>query len=98
MKSAADKAQEAKRQIRVCNKRGLHARAAAKLVQVSSGYHSKITLKARGEMADGKSILGVLMLAAVKGTELTIIAEGADEDAALDALVAFVDGRFGEAE
>ncbi len=79
---------------------GLHARAAAKLVRVASGFHSEVLLRREdgSATADAKSILSVLMLAASRGTELQAIAEGIDEEAAMNAIAnLFADG-FGEVE
>lgn len=84
--------------IEICNRLGLHARAAARLVHLASSFKSKIHLQ-RAEshqIADSKSILGVLLLAASCGTRLTIRAEGDDEEAALAAIVGLVESRFGE--
>ncbi|HEB93874.1 MAG TPA: HPr family phosphocarrier protein [Gammaproteobacteria bacterium] len=86
------------RQVTIINKLGLHARAAAKLVATASRFESEIKLlKAHAEV-NAKSILGVMMLAAAKGSELTLIAEGADENAALDALEDLITRRFDEDE
>jgi phosphocarrier protein HPr len=79
---------------------GLHARAAAKLVRVASGFHSQVLLRRvdGGASANAKSILSVLMLAASRGTELQVSAEGIDEEAAMNAInQLFADG-FGELE
>jgi len=85
-----------RRELEIKNKLGLHARAAAKFVRCSAKFKSTLTV-ARGEMrVDGKSIMGVLLLAAPRGTVLEVVAEGSDEDAAIDALVELVDGKFGE--
>ncbi|MDA1001466.1 MAG: HPr family phosphocarrier protein [bacterium] len=80
----------------VCNKLGLHARAAAKFVQLSTQFESDIYIRCRDLEVDGKSIMGVMMLAASPGAEVTIRAEGPDASAAVDALVALLDSRFGE--
>ena len=88
------------RQVTVVNRLGLHARAAAKLVRVASQFRSAIRLVRtdRGAVADAKSILSVLMLAAARGAELLITAEGPDEEAALDSLCSLVGTGFGEEE
>lgn len=84
--------------VTIINKLGLHARAAAKFVSVAGGFASDIKL-ARGErVVDGKSIMGVMLLAAPKGTELMLRAEGDDADEAVEALVALVGDYFGEGE
>jgi phosphocarrier protein len=82
----------------IINRLGLHARAAAKLVSLANGYGASITLDKDGQQVNGKSIMGVMMLAASKGTRLTLSADGADEDAALAALCALIEDRFGEDE
>jgi phosphocarrier protein len=80
------------------NRLGLHARAAAKLVHAAAAFDSKITIRKDGEEVDGKSILGLLLLAAGKGTPLLVRVEGPDEDAALAALENLVNRKFDEAE
>jgi phosphocarrier protein len=82
----------------VSNKLGLHARASAKFVQLASAFKSDIELSLNGQTVNGKSIMGIMMLAASKGSELTISADGADETQALSELVTLVNSRFGEAE
>ena len=82
----------------ISNKLGLHARAAAKLVQLSSQFNSVITLKKEGEMADAKSIMEVLMLAGTKDTRLDIVAEGSDEEVALEEVRRLIDNKFEEEE
>ena len=79
---------------------GLHARAAAKLVRVASAFQSQVQLRRlEGDVtADAKSILSVLMLAAGRGTELQAIADGVDEDAAMDAIAQLFADGFGEVE
>jgi len=87
-------------QVTIVNRLGLHARAAAKLVRAATAFRSTVRLVRadRGAVADAKSILSVLMLAAARGTELQITAEGPDEGQALDALCQLIGGGFGEAE
>jgi phosphocarrier protein NPr len=86
------------RQVRVVNRLGLHARAAARLVRTASAFRSRVRLERadRSASADAKSILSVLMLAASRGTELRATAEGADEREALDAVCGLIEGGFGE--
>jgi phosphocarrier protein HPr len=84
--------------IQIVNKKGLHARAASKLVQLATKYESKIHLSRDGQLSDGKSILGVLVLAAHQGSMITITAEGSDEQAAMDALVDLIERKFDEGE
>jgi len=84
--------------IQICNKLGLHARASAKLATEASRFKSEITL-IKGEIeVNCKSIMGIMMLAACKGTDLLLRAEGSDAVAALAAIKALVDNRFGETE
>ncbi len=88
------------REITICNKLGLHARAAAKLVGVASGYGADITLEkqGQGQRVNGKSIMGVMMLAAAKGTVLRVAVDGEGEHEAMQALVTLIDDKFGEGE
>jgi len=86
------------REIEIINKLGLHARAAAKLVTTASQFRSEVTLERNGQRVNGKSIMGVMMLAASQGTRLTLEVDGGDEKAAVDALVELVNDRFGEGE
>ena len=82
----------------IVNKLGLHARAAAKLTHVASGFQSEIWLSRSGRRVNAKSIMGVMMLAAGKGSQVLLEAQGADADAALDALARLIADRFGEGE
>ena len=86
------------RTVTIINKLGLHARAAAKLVTTASSFSSSIELQKDGQKVNGKSIMGVMMLAASRGTELIIITSGSDEQAAADELEALIADRFGENE
>ena len=86
------------RQVRIINKLGLHARAAAKLVTCASRFQSQIHLEREGQRVNGKSIMGVMMLAASQGTDLTLALEGADAEQAAAALEALIADRFGEPE
>jgi len=86
------------RTITLINKLGLHARAAAKFVQLASSFGCEINIKHRNREVSGKSIMGVMMLAAGMGTEIEIIANGADEKRALDALENLMLDSFGENE
>jgi phosphocarrier protein HPr len=89
---------EARRSVTIVNELGLHARAASKLVQLASKYPVEVQIGRDDMMVNAKSIMGVLMLAASKGTELHVVAAGSDADAtaAVDALVELINGRFGE--
>ena len=82
----------------IVNRLGLHARAAAKLTHIASGFQSEIWLSRSGRRVNAKSIMGVMMLAAGKGSTVKIEAEGADADAALAALMKLIADRFGEGE
>ncbi len=85
-----------RRELEIKNKLGLHARAAAKFVRCAGGFESQLNI-VRGDLrVDGKSIMGVLLLAAPQGTVLEIIVEGADEEAAIAAVTALVETKFGE--
>jgi phosphocarrier protein len=86
------------RQLTIVNKLGLHARAAAKFVSTASRYGCEIHIERSGQRINGKSIMGVMMLAASKGSTLTLTAEGEDEEAAMAAIEDLVAGRFGESE
>ena len=81
----------------VINPLGLHARAAARFVHVAAGFTSAIRVGRAGREMDGKSIMGLLLLSAAQGSEITITAEGADEHEALTALCALVQRGFDEA-
>jgi len=84
--------------VRISNKLGLHARASAKLTKLAGSFASDIHMSRNGRRINAKSIMGVMMLAAGLGTEVEIEADGSDEAAAVLALVALVNDRFGEAE
>ena len=82
------------RRVTVRNALGLHARAAARFVRLAGSFQSQIRVTRGARTMDGKSILGLLLLAAARGSELVIAAEGADEQAAVDALCGLVDRHF----
>ncbi len=82
----------------IVNQLGLHARAAAKLTQTAARFASEIWLARNGRRVNAKSIMGVMMLAAGKGSVVTLEAEGEDAQAALDALRQLIAERFGEAQ
>jgi len=88
----------AEREILIRNKLGLHARASAKFVATASKFASDITLIRDDIEVNGKSIMGIMMLAASKGTSLGVRAEGSDENEALDAICQLINERFGEGE
>ena len=82
----------------IVNKLGLHARASAKLTQIASGFKCDLWLSRTGRRVNAKSIMGVMMLAAGKGSSVTLEAEGEDADAALAAVAQLIADRFGEGE
>lgn len=82
--------------VTVVNQLGMHARAAAKFVRIATRYQARVRVARDAREMDGKSIMGILLLAAARGTSITISAEGADEDEAVQALVALVASGFGE--
>ncbi len=88
----------AEREIEIINKLGLHARASAKLTQTAGQYQSEVWLSRNGRRVNGKSIMGVMMLAAARGTTIKLETVGPDENEALAALVALVEDKFGEGE
>ena len=85
-----------RRELAIRNRLGLHARAAARFVHTASRFRSRVTAGRDGRVMDGKSILGILLLAASQGTAIEVTAEGEDEDQAMDALEALVGRGFGE--
>jgi len=85
------------RSVRVVNALGLHARAAARFVQLAARFTAQVRVARDGKVMDGKSIMGILLLAAARGTTITISADGADEQAAVNALADLVATGFGEA-
>jgi phosphocarrier protein HPr len=87
-----------KREIRVVNKLGLHARASAKLTQAASGFRSEVWISRNGRRVNGKSIMGVMMLAAGLGSTVELETHGEDEQDAMAAIEALFAQRFGEAE
>ncbi len=80
----------------ISNRLGMHARAAAKLVQTVQGFQARVWLRAKGHEVDARSIMGVMMLAAGTGTPLGVRAEGIDEAAVLDAVIDLVERKFDE--
>jgi phosphocarrier protein len=84
------------RTVTVVNRLGIHARAAARFVHLATRFDSRVRVARDGREMDGKSIMGILLLAASVGSSVTISAEGSDELAAVDALVALVEAGFGE--
>ena len=86
------------RNITIINKLGLHARAASKLVNLASQFASTVTLQNKGNNVNAKSIMGVMMLAASKGTEMVLEVEGEDEEDCSRAIVELINNRFDEDE
>jgi len=86
------------KRLTIINKLGLHARAAAKLVTLANQFSADIRIQKDDRKVDGKSIMSVMMLAASKGTEITLSATGEDAPQALDAICALVNNRFDEPE
>jgi phosphocarrier protein len=86
------------REAEIVNKLGLHARASAKLTQLAGQFKSEIFVARNGKRVNAKSIMGVMMLAAAKGTTINIETDGPDEEAAMTALTALIADYFGEGE
>ncbi|MBK1653715.1 HPr family phosphocarrier protein [Allochromatium vinosum] len=87
-----------RQELEIRNKLGLHARAAAKLVQCANRFESEVRVERRGQSVNGKSIMGVMMLAASQGTTVVVEATGADEQETMAAIEQLILDRFGEPE
>ena len=87
-----------KTRITISNKLGLHARASAKLTKLAGGFQSDVFMSRNERRVNAKSIMGVMMLAAGLGTEVEVETDGVDEQAAMDALLALIDSKFGEGQ
>jgi phosphocarrier protein HPr len=87
-----------RRELEIVNKLGLHARASARLSETASRFESEVWLTRNGRRVNAKSIMGVMMLAAAKGSTVVLETEGSDEEEALAAIAALVADRFGEPE
>ena len=87
-----------KREIEIINKLGLHARASARLTQTAGQFQSAVFVSKAGRRVNAKSIMGVMMLAAGKGTKLELEIDGVDEADAMEAVVALINDKFGEGE
>ena len=87
-----------KAEAQIVNKLGLHARASAKLTQLAAAYPCEVWMERNGRRINAKSIMGVMMLAAGKGTAVTVDCEGADADKALQAILDLIADKFGEGE
>jgi phosphocarrier protein len=86
------------RDVTIINKLGMHARAAAKFVQLASACLSDVQVERNGQRVNGKSIMGVMMLAASKGSHIKLIVEGDDADDCISKLESLINNRFDEAE
>ena len=86
------------KEIEIVNKLGLHARASAKLTQAASAFKSEVFLARNGRRVNAKSIMGVMMLAAARGTTVNVETEGEDEESAMAAITALINNKFGENE
>jgi phosphocarrier protein len=84
------------RTVQILNKNGLHARPAAEIVKIAAKFESEITIVRDGTEVNGKSIMGVMMLAAECGASIVLRAEGADAEQAIDAIAAVIANKFGE--
>jgi phosphocarrier protein len=84
------------RTFEITNRLGLHARAAAQLVQIANRFQSECTITKDGVTVNGKSIMGVLTLAAAMGSQIVVAVEGADAEAAMAEVAALIQGKFGE--
>lgn len=87
-----------KRLATINNRLGLHARASAKLTKLAAGFACEVHMSRNGRRVNAKSIMGVMMLAAGLGSEVEVETEGADEQAAMDAIIALIDDKFGEGQ
>jgi phosphocarrier protein len=89
-------ADKVSRQVKIVNEKGLHARAAAKLVEVVEGFDASVEVSHQGQSASGDSIMGLLMLAAAKGSIIDVEIAGSDAEPLAEAITALVAARFGE--
>jgi phosphocarrier protein HPr len=87
-----------RREVEIVNKLGLHARAAAKLTQLAAKYGCDVFIERNGRKVNAKSIMGVMMLAAGKGSKIQLVTDGSDEGEAMDALAALIANYFGEGQ
>lgn len=85
-------------EVEIVNKLGMHARASAKLTQLAAKYQCDVSLSRNGRKVNAKSIMGVMMLAAGKGSRITLETDGPDEGEAMDALIALIADYFGEGQ
>jgi len=87
-----------RREVEIVNKLGLHARAAAKLTQLATKYGCDVFIERNGRKVNAKSIMGVMMLAAGKGSKIQLVTDGSDEGEAMEALAALIENYFGEGQ
>jgi len=87
-----------RQEIEIINRLGLHARASAKLTQLAGSYASEVWMSRDGRRVNAKSIMGVMMLAAAKGTSIEFEIDGTDEKEAMDAILELINDKFGEGE
>ncbi len=95
-KKSAEDLLRSEKQMVIENRNGLHARPAAMFVKISSRYRAEVWVEKDGERVNGKSIMGLMMLAAGKGSKLQVVAEGADADRVIAELSNLIESRFGE--
>jgi phosphocarrier protein len=88
--------QRTERTLKICNRLGMHARAAVKFVQLANRFRSEVSVSKDGSSVNGKSIMGILTLVAACGKQITVSAEGPDSEEAVDSLAALVADGFGE--
>ena len=81
---------------RITNKRGLHARASAKIVEAAARFEAEVTIVKDGTRVNARSIMGLMMLAASLGSDIGVEADGPDQDAAMTAMLALIEAKFGE--
>lgn len=86
------------KQLTIINKLGLHARASAKFVSTANRFQSQLTVKKGNQAVNGKSIMGVMMLAASQGSDIVLIIDGPDEESLAEAMTSLISNRFGEPE
>ncbi|HVC53955.1 MAG TPA: HPr family phosphocarrier protein [Stellaceae bacterium] len=87
---------QGRRAVEICNQKGLHARAAARFVKTAAQFQSEIWVRKNGTAVSGRSIMGLMMLAAAAGTVIEITANGADAEAAVDTLARLIECKFDE--
>jgi phosphocarrier protein len=86
----------ARRLVKICNQKGLHARAAARFVKMASQFDAEVTVRKKGTPVSGRSIMGLMMLAAASGSTVEVAATGPDAAAAVEALARLIEAKFDE--